>query len=188
MDGKLILVTGGGRSGKSIFAEKLVHSFGKKCAYIATAQITDDEMKKRVEQHKARRKDDFWVNYEAPLHADKIISQIKDVESILFDCLTIYLSNLLYADEGQKASEKEVFYQIELLIQSARKSGKNVVFVTNELGSSLVPFEPDSREFRDLAGLVNQWVAKSADDVYLVVCGVGVNIKDLATKLENGGR
>ena len=192
MSGKLILVTGGGRSGKSIFAEKMVHTLGKKCAYIATAQVTDEEMQVRVEQHKARRQDDFWLNYEVPLNAHAAIAEVQGAESILFDCITIYLSNILYSENNINCSKAEkeqaVFQQIELLLKAARESGKNVVFVTNELGSGLVPFEPVSREFRDLAGLVNQLVAKHMDEVYLVVCGIAVNIKDLAVELADGGK
>lgn len=192
MSGKLILVTGGGRSGKSVFAEKLVRSFGGKCAYMATAQVTDEEMEKRVAKHKARREDDFWVNYEVPLNAHKMFAQIKNVDSILFDCVTIYMSNILYSDANinctSEVKEQVVFKEMELLLKAARSSGKNVVFVTNELGSGLIPFEPITREFRDLAGLANQLIAQCMDEVYLVVCGMAVNIKDLAVELADGGK
>ena len=92
--GKIILVTGGARSGKSKFAEKLALKIGKKrAAYIATAQIFDDEMKHRVKIHRERRGDE-WTTFESPFNADKIISEAaKNFEVILFDSVTIYLRN-----------------------------------------------------------------------------------------------
>ena len=185
MKNKLILVTGGSRSGKSEFAERLVRSLGKKSAYIATAEICDEEMRLRVENHQARRNDDFWCNFEAPFAAHETIASVGEVDSVLFDCVTIYISNILYAGCEEMANERrheQVFVAVDLLLQAARESGRHVVFVTNELGSGIVPFDPVTRDFRDLAGLVNQKMAQAADEVYLVVCGLAVELKHLAVK------
>ena len=98
--GQIILVTGGARSGKSSFAEKLALKIGGgRAAYIATAQIFDDEMKFRVEVHKSRRGDN-WRTFEAPFNAEeKILEAGKNFDAILFDCVTIYISNFLCAAE-----------------------------------------------------------------------------------------
>ena len=188
MAGKIILVTGGARSGKSEFAEQLVCSFGSKCAYIATAEILDEEMRVRVEQHRSRRNNNFWLNYEAPFQAHDIIRQLPDdIESILFDCITMYLTNLFYGSNGEKLTENEkrckMFESFESLVNAAKQSDKNVVFVTNEVGSGIVPFNEMSREFRDLAGQANQLLAGMADEAYLVVAGIAVDLKKLAVHI-----
>ncbi len=188
MNKKLILITGGARSGKSEFAERLVHKMGTKCAYVATAEIRDEEMRLRVEQHRRRRDSDFWLSVEAPFAAHNIISDIVGVDSILFDCVTIYLSNLLYGSSAQTeepGNYEKSLLAIDNLLAAARASGKHVVFVTNELGSGIVPDNAMSREFRDLAGLVNQKIAQTADEVYMVVCGIAVDLKKVAIQLDD---
>lgn len=192
MKGKVILVTGGSRSGKSEFAEKLVCSLGPKCAYIATAEILDEEMRVRVHEHRKRRESDFWLNYEAPFCAHEVMEKLPDeVTSILFDCVTMYLTNLIYGkysthlDETQK--QQKMFATMNLLLAAAKQSGKNVVFVTNELGSGIVPFNEMSREFRDLAGQANQLLAKEADEAYLVVSGIAIDLKKLAVNIADRG-
>lgn len=190
MDGRIIVVTGGSRSGKSEFAEQLVLSISERCAYIATAEVLDEEMHLRVEQHKSRRDSKRWLNYEAPFDADKILAQITDeAGSVLFDCITMYLTNLLYGMNAQTFNEQEKKQMmgdaIEKLLDAAKASGKNVVFVTNELGSGIVPFTEMSREFRDLAGQANQMLAKQADEAYLVVSGIPLDLKKLAFNIEN---
>ena len=190
MSGKLIMVTGGSRSGKSEFAEKLVRKLGEKCAYIATALVCDEEMRLRVIKHKKRREDDFWVNYEVPFDAHKVFEDLKSVDIVLFDCITIYITNILYNDsEELNITEKYDFVveKIKQLLHSAKSSGKTVVFVTNELGSGIVPFEPELRGFRDLAGLANQIIAEKSDDVYVVIAGIPVELKALSAKMTLGG-
>ena len=93
----IVLVTGGARSGKSSFAEKYVAKYGKRIAYIATAQIFDEEMKFRVDLHQSRRPSE-WQTYEAPFDAHKAILEAGEKhDMILFDCMTIYTSNLLFS-------------------------------------------------------------------------------------------
>lgn len=187
MSGKIILVTGGARSGKSTFAEKYAARAGKQIAYIATAQIYDDEMRERVDLHKSRRPAD-WVTYEAPFDADVTLGRIApEVDAVLFDCLTLYTSNLLLAPEAPASREERlaaIKNKISLLLEAARSGRATVVFVTNEVGLGIVPENALAREYRDVAGLVNQQVAAVADAVYLVVSGLAVEIKKLATALE----
>jgi len=187
MSGKIVLVTGGARSGKSTFAERYTAQLGKQIAYIATAQIYDDEMKTRVELHRSRRPAD-WATYEAPYDSDVTLARIApEVDAVLFDCLTLYTSNLLLAPDAPATPEERlelIRSKITLLIKAVQSGRATVVFVTNEVGMGIVPDNALAREYRDVAGLVNQQVAAAADEVYLVVSGLAVEIKKLATVLE----
>lgn len=178
---KMILVTGGARSGKSSFAEELVTKAGKRIAYIATAQIFDEEMRYRVKLHRQRRPDD-WQTYEAPFEAERAIQEAGHAhDAILFDCVTIYLSNLL-CRPGERTEEEEyrnAQQAMAHLITAVRQlsSDVTVIFVTNEVGAGIVPENALARRYRDLAGLANQQLAQAADDVYAVICGLPLQLK-----------
>lgn len=178
--GKIILVTGGARSGKSTFAEKLALKIGKnRAAYIATAQIFDDEMESRVKIHRERRGNE-WTTFESPFNADKIILQAaENFDVILFDCVTIYLSNFL-CNENLDDDEK-IFADFEKLIKNlidaAKNSNATIIFVSNEVGAGIVPENKLARKFRDLAGLANQKIAAESEKVFLTVAGLAVDIK-----------
>lgn len=184
--GKIILVTGGARSGKSRFAEDYVAEHGKQIGYIATAQILDEEMRFRVKLHRERRPAN-WTTFEAPFDAHLALKEAgKSCDVVLFDCLTMFLSNILCTMENIEDSGKNyatVKEKLDLLIEQAKSNEGTTVFVTNEVGSGIVPDNQISREYRDISGLVNQMVAKAAEQVYLVVCGIPVDIKKLAVKL-----
>lgn len=188
---KIILVTGGARSGKSVFAEQLAESYGQRVAYIATAEIWDREMAERVEIHRDRRPEQ-WLTFEAPLQAQAVIAEAAaSCEVILFDCLTVYTSNCLLAvpeDAGAHRRSQSVLSSIDMLVQAAQGCQGTVIFVTNEVGDGIVPENKLAREFRDLAGWVNQRVAKAADEVFLVVCGLPVEIKQRALFLTGGNQ
>ena len=187
MAAKLILVTGGARSGKSTFAEGLASRAAGPVAYIATAQIYDEEMRQRVDLHQERRPAD-WRTYEAPYGADAVLATAlqEPVQAVLFDCLTLYTSNLLLgpaapADREQRASH--ILREIDKLLAVARQGTATVIFVSNEVGMGIVPDNPLAREYRDVAGWVNQKVAAAADQVYLVVSGLAIEIKEKAVSL-----
>ena len=187
---KLVLVTGGSRSGKSDFAEQYVLHSSPKCAYIATAEILDDEMAERVRLHQKRRANGRWINFEAPYEAEKVLENLPaEVDAALFDCLTMYMSNLFYgkgAVQGDFLTRcNAVFAKIDLLLHAARESNKTIVFVTNEVGSGIVPDNQMAREYRDLSGWVNQRVAAACDQVFLTICGQAVDVKKLAYKFED---
>ena len=178
---KIILVTGGARSGKSTFAEKTALNLTKsRKAYIATAQIFDEEMAQRVKIHQSRR-DDTWVTFEAPFQAEKAIteaSQIADV--IIFDCMTIYISNFLCSYESLDDIDNinaELKNVVNKLIKAAKRISGTIIFVTNEVGSGIVPDNKLARVFRDCAGIANQMIASVSDEVYLLVCGIPVTVK-----------
>ena len=180
--GKIILVTGGARSGKSKFAEKLALELGDgKAAYIATAQIFDDEMAHRVKLHKERRKEN-WITFESPFNADKsILFAAESFDAILFDCVTIYLSNFLCAanlDDIEKIY-RDAEILINRLIDAAENSNATIIFVSNEVGAGIVPDNKLARIFRDIAGLANQNIAAHSEKVFWTVAGIAVDIKNL---------
>ena len=186
--GQLVLVTGGARSGKSTFAEKLAAREGQRIAYIATAQVFDEEMAFRVRLHRSRRPDS-WQTFEAPFNAHEVIrAAAREHDLILFDCITIYLSNLLCAlpesaldDQDQVCAQARD--QITALIgaaEEAARQGTTTIFVTNEVGAGIVPEHKLSRIYRDLSGLANQQLAGAAARVYAVIAGIPVDIRQLA--------
>ena len=184
--GKVVLVTGGARSGKSRFAEKYAARFGTNIAYIATAQVLDKEMQFRVDLHKSRRPSS-WQTYEAPFEAQETIREasIKH-DMILFDCLTLYISNMLCRMEDfsdAAANYEGLRRDLTPLIEAAKASGGTVIFVTNEVGSGIVPENHLAREYRDLVGIANQLMARAADEVYLVVAGIAVDVKKIGVSL-----
>ena len=176
---KIILVTGGARSGKSAFAEKLSEQVAKK-AYIATAQIFDEEMAHRIKLHKMRR-GDSWQTFESPFSAENAINEAaKSHNLILFDCLTVYLSNIICQFEQLEdisAINAAVNESVNRLIEAARNFTGTIIFVTNEVGSGIVPENKLARIFRDCAGFANQTFANAADEVYLLVSGISLKIK-----------
>lgn len=177
---KIILVTGGARSGKSTFAEKLALNSGQKVGYIATAEVCDAEMADRIDLHRSRRPS-HWITYEAPRHAESVLMEACDkVGFLLFDCLTVYSSNQLLAQPEESEPHLRsaaVLDAVQRLISATEGFRGTIVFVTNEVGDGIVPDNRLAREFRDVAGLVNQKVAAAADEVYWVVCGLPVEIK-----------
>ena len=177
------LVTGGSRSGKSKFAERLVSQYDD-VAYIATSVITDSEMERRVKKHKASRPN-TWKVYEEPYDIKDVIVST-DHEIYLVDCLTVLGTNYMFNDgcfEDDadlhlfEETEKKYSEYIKETVDEIYSKGKKVVFVTNEVGSGLVPESGVSRAFRDMSGRVNQIVAQDAEAVWLVVSGIPVIIK-----------
>ncbi|MBP2645555.1 MAG: cobU [Firmicutes bacterium] len=179
MAGKIVLVTGGARSGKSTFAERYVAALNTSVAYIATAEVLDEEMVRRVSLHQERRPAE-WCTFEAPYDAEVVLKEVgQNTGAVLFDCLTLYISNFLLTGENLSPGERlrTMKQKIASLVESAKTVSATVVFVTNEVGLGIVPDNVLAREFRDCAGIANQMVAAAADEVYLVVCGLATEIK-----------
>jgi adenosylcobinamide kinase/adenosylcobinamide-phosphate guanylyltransferase len=186
MNGKIVLVTGGARSGKSAFAERYAAARGGTVAYIATAEALDGEMAARIARHRAHRPGS-WRTIEAPRAAAAAIAAAGTAGTVIFDCLTVYLANLLLDPAAPAAPEERhrlVRGEIAALVAAARAADAAVLFVTNEVGAGIVPENALAREYRDLAGLANQQVAAAAAEVYLVVSGLAVDIKKIATRIE----
>ena len=166
---EIILVTGGARSGKSALAERLAQSRGNKVIYIATSEPFDDEMQSRIDRHRARR-DAGWRTVDAPLELPDMLVQTDGDAARLVDCLTMWLNNLIYHN-------RDVGDEMNRLIKVISEQQADLVMVTNEIGSGLVPQTAEARKFRDLAGELNQMVAQAASQVYLSVSGIPVKIK-----------
>lgn len=180
----LTLVTGGARSGKSRHAESLVAN-ATGVLYIATSQIFDEEMAARIQHHRDSRPphwrtEECWQDLDAIITAD-----IPSNEAILLECITTLVTNVLFAQGGDSdpdgwdyaALEKRVQDEIERLIIACERCPASVILVTNEVGMGIVPENRLARHFRDIAGRVNQRLAQAADEVWLVVSGIGVKIK-----------
>ena len=166
---EIILVTGGARSGKSALAERLAQSCGNKVIYIATSEPFDDEMQSRIDRHRARR-DAGWRTVDSPLELPDMLVQTDGDAPRLVDCLTMWLNNLIYHN-------RDVGDEMDRLIKVISEQQADLVMVTNEIGSGLVPQTAEARKFRDLAGELNQMVAQAASQVYLSVSGIPVKIK-----------
>lgn len=179
----ITLITGGARSGKSDFAEKLAKEY-KDVLYIATAVPFDDEMKERIKLHKLRRPSN-WHTYEGFENINEIIyKNSQNYECILLDCVTILITNLIFnigKDDIEnidfKYAEDKIYKEMQYVVQAAEKNKSHIIFVTNEIGLGIIPENKLSRHFRDLAGKVNCMFSEKADNVYFVVSGIPVKIK-----------
>jgi len=183
MTKKLVLVTGGARSGKSSFAEEYAAKCGAWVEYIATAQAADEEMKTRVTLHRQRRPAG-WKTIEAPYDAVPAMKEaVQRADAVLFDCLTLYLSNLLLAPKMPSdplERSKIVLDRWRDLLSVAAAGTASVIIVTNEVGCGIVPENALAREYRDLSGFANQIAARWADEVYLMTCGLAMDVKKMA--------
>ncbi len=167
---RIILVLGGARSGKSAFAEGLVDQSGLDKTYLATGQMFDDEMKRRIGIHKMRRGLD-WELAEEPLDLCGALLRIaSEKKAVLVDCLTLWVTNLMIA-ERQQTDEADA------LAMTLKTLPGTIVLVSNEVGQGIVPDNAMARAFRDHAGLLHQKVAAMADEVYFVTAGLPQKLK-----------
>ena len=165
----VILVGGGARSGKSRFALEKARAIVGTHAFIATAEAWDDEMADRIRRHQGERGAEF-VTIEAPLEVARAIAEAR-FDVVLVDCLTLWLSNLMLANRNFDAESSA-------LIDASQAAKGTVIFVTNEVGSGIVPTDSAlSREFRDHAGILNQRIASIAGEVYFMVFGQALRVK-----------
>lgn len=175
---KIILLLGGARSGKSTYAQQLAEKTGSRVLFVATAQPLDEEMQKRIENHRKNRPDD-WRTVEAPQYISKALEeQIGDADVVILDCITILVANLLGDAPDDQKTEKAVFTEIDNLINYMKASGRTFIIVSNELGLGLVPENRLARVYRDLLGTANQILAQNADEVYFLAAGIPLTIKN----------
>lgn len=166
----VVLVGGGSRSGKSAYAQQLAMD----CAgegrpyFVATAMVSeDDELADRVQRHRDDRGDAFDT-IEEPLELAATIRSLPDSATVLVDCLTIWLANVMFADATP---------DFDAVIAAARQRHGHTIFVSNEVGEGIVPMEKLSRDFRDLSGFMNQAFAKAADSVVYLRFGIPQKLK-----------
>lgn len=167
--GRTILVIGGARSGKSRIAETRTLGFGLRATYIATAEPRDAEMAARIAAHQARR-GEGWVTHAEPLDLTGALAATDGSGPRLVDCLTLWLTNLMLGGHDWRVEGRA-------LASALQQQSDPVVIVTNEVGGGIVPDNALAREFRDAAGILNQWVASVADEVILTVAGLPLKVK-----------
>ncbi|HEX2987176.1 MAG TPA: bifunctional adenosylcobinamide kinase/adenosylcobinamide-phosphate guanylyltransferase [Chloroflexota bacterium] len=191
--GKMVLILGGARSGKSSLAERMAEQAGPKVTFLATAQALDEEMRQRIAAHKASRPRE-WRTVEEPLElAAAVESAVKESDTVLVDCLTVWVSNHLCRMEAVE-STPEWHRELEMLGQRLRDQasriataaacgGATLLLVSNEVGLGLVPDNPLGRAYRDLLGAINRQMAAEAEQVLLLVAGIPLDVKRLALEM-----
>lgn len=187
MNNQVHLVLGGARSGKSRFAEQTASESLNDVVYIATATVHDDEMQQRINRHIDDRPE-HWLTVEEPLLLASVLKQHADKNTcLLVDCLTLWLSNVLMAEQGPSMNAEPIIgqpkikplaeYKKELLETLANLPGQ-VILVSNEVGQGIVPMGALSRRFVDEAGWLHQDIARIAANVTLVVAGLPMTLKN----------
>lgn len=185
---ELILVLGGARAGKSAFAEQLALERAGDVLYVATAVAGDEEMARRIAAHRATRPV-AWRTIEAPHDvAARVAAEALPSTTVLVDCLTLLVSNLLLAHEaeGESAVSDRINGEVDALLRQYEAGEATWIAVSNEVGLGLVPPTPLGRRYRDLLGRVNQRLAARADRVYLLVAGLPVELKSLGRGAAGG--
>lgn len=184
--GRMILITGGCRSGKSILAQQIAESLPEAKVYLATAPVLDDEMAERIARHQAARGTSGWRTVEETLDIAGVLSGISSSATVLVDCMTLWINNLLYEAEktGADVTEDDMVEKCRAIMDACRDRSGTVIFVTNEVGLGIVPDNALSRRFRDLAGRSNQSLATEAEVVIFMVSGIPLYLKGNQQLLE----
>ena len=170
---KIIFILGGARSGKSSYAIALAKKGRRKTAFIATCQALDKEMRGRIMLHQKTRPKD-WHTFEEAYNVSGLVNKIGvKFEIIIIDCITLLVSNLMLKGLSADAIQKE----ISSILAALNKSKARVIIVSNEVGLGIVPRNKLARNFRDLAGQVNQIIASKADEVFFMAAGIPLKIK-----------
>ena len=183
MAGKLTLILGGARSGKSRRAEMMASETAGEVLYVATAEPHDEEMRERIEAHRASRPG-TWTTVEAPLQVGERI-QRADLEPdvVLLDCITLLANNVFGPDSAEDPqdaprAEMRLEREIDALLQAQRSSNAHWILVSNEVGLGIVPPYPLGRAYRDALGRANQRLAEAADEVLFMVAGLPMVVKE----------
>ncbi len=186
---RFVLILGGVRSGKSDLAQKLALDVGGRVLFVATAAADDGEMQQRIERHQSLRAAD-WITLEEQLHlADALERHPSAADVVVLDCVTLWAANALAAASPQgldkpdaQAAQHLLGGELGALHDWYRGRDTSLIVVSNEVGMGLVPPYPSGRVYRDLLGWANQRLATMATEVYLVVAGIPVELKQLAAR------
>jgi adenosylcobinamide kinase/adenosylcobinamide-phosphate guanylyltransferase len=169
---RFVFIGGGARSGKSRYALARAQALGRRRLFVATAEPFDDEMRERIARHREQRGLAFDT-IEEPSALPEVIATDRAHDVIVVDCLTLWLSNLLYRGADVELATR----RIDALCDAIRARRAHVVLVSNEVGMGLVPETPLGRLFRDLAGGAHQRLAAAADEVHLAAMGLVVRLR-----------
>jgi adenosylcobinamide kinase/adenosylcobinamide-phosphate guanylyltransferase len=177
---RIVLITGGCRSGKSAYAQQLAESLPPKRLFVATCPVTDDEIRHRIEQHRQARQDRGWETVEEQCDLADVFRRHGKCQVLLVDCVTLWINNLMYHAErdGRQFMEADVAEQCRQMLHAAEACPGTVIFVTNEVGLGVVPDNVQARRYRDLVGRANQTLAARADAVTLLCCGIPWHLKE----------
>jgi adenosylcobinamide kinase/adenosylcobinamide-phosphate guanylyltransferase len=167
---RIMLITGGQRSGKSRLAEEMALSLSEHPVYLATAHVWDEEFRERVRRHQERRGPQ-WINIEEEMRLSR--HQLAG-KVVVIDCVTLWLTNFFFANDADTDKALEL---AKAEFDEFTKSDAVFIFVTNEIGSGGVSDNAIQRKFTDLQGWMNQYIAKRADEVILMVSGIPVKVK-----------
>lgn len=171
----LTLILGGARSGKSDWAQRLARERGDDdVLFVATAEARDDEMSARIAAHRAARPA-RWHTLEAPRELARALESVARARVIVVDCVTLWVSNVLLAEETR--ASVEMTREVDELLAWYRANGALLILVSNEVGMGLVPDNALGRAYRDLLGAVNKQLAESADEVFFLIAGLPLEIK-----------
>ena len=170
---RIILITGGQRSGKSSHAEELALSLSPNPVYVATAKIWDEEFRERVRRHQERRGPQ-WTNIEEEMYLSRhdLTGRVA-----VIDCVTLWLTNFFFAASDGSQGDR-VLDEVKAEFDRFTTPDATYIFVTNEIGSGGVSDNAVQRRFTDLQGWLNQYIAAKADEVILMVSGIPVKVKD----------
>lgn len=170
------LILGGARSGKSQYAEYCAEATRKSVIYIATGNAGDEEMRLRISRHQADRPT-YWQTIEEPiLLADTLAQHANTQHCLLVDCLTLWLSNILFNQQGEY--QEDIFLQQkQALLDLLPQMPTDIILVSNEVGSGIIPMDSMSRRFVDEAGRLHQQLAKLCSHVTLVTAGLPQALK-----------
>ncbi len=176
---RILLVTGGARSGKSFFAQKLAESVPGRRAYVATCEPGDEEMRERIRKHRQARAGSEWDTIEEPVHLAAALSGATNYDVVLVDCLTLWVSNLMHEPGRNVADVNEEYMETHCqeVLAACNAHPGTLVLVTNEVGMGIVPENALARLYRDLIGRCNQIIAAAADGVTLLSCGIPIALK-----------
>lgn len=178
---ELVLVLGGARSGKSALGERLAAE-GERVLFVATAEAGDEEMAGRIAAHRSRRPRS-WETVESPVDvAEAITRHSGGYDTVLLDCVTLWVSNLLLRAVSPQGAEASVREAVEGLLAAYEESQARWVVVSNEVGLGVVPPSALGRAYRDVLGWANQALARRADKVYLVTAGQALELKGLGAR------
>jgi adenosylcobinamide kinase / adenosylcobinamide-phosphate guanylyltransferase len=177
--GQIILVTGGGRSGKSAYAQKTAEMLPEPRAFLATCPAIDEEMRKRIRVHQSSRRGRRWHTVEEPLDIAGAIESAHEYKTLVVDCLTLWVNNLLFQSEqaGRSMSESDMACECRKVLAACKAHPGTILFVTNEIGMGIIPENVLSRRYRDLVGRCNQMVAEASIQVVLLISGQPMDIK-----------
>lgn len=176
--GRIVLVTGGKRAGKSLFAEGYALDRSSSPVYLATAVPTDEEFSRRIEYHRHNR-DKRFQTIEESVDIEGVIQQVGESRAIVWECVTTWLANIFHAQKWTFSTHDErlLWKRLEDIGEIVRRQDHVLVVVTNEIGLGIIPQDETSRRYSDVLGWCNQRLARMADEVYFVVSGLPWRLK-----------